>query len=228
MLRQGIAALALAWCVGAVRAESVVIAGGSLSGQTRVLYGGVVSPLPGKRLADGWSQSLVLTGARYEYPVDARDVQGIATGLKYGLMRQAKVWGGTLGIGAGVAWQHTSLSPDDPGNPNAGSHLRPLVELQWRSDADRPWRSQVFAQHVFGERSNHAVAFVGRRLRSGVAIGPQVSTSGDPNYRVHGTALAVNGMKLGLAEAGFYLGAQHLEGGRTQPEAGFSFVLYRP
>lgn len=228
MLKQLIPALALLCCAGATHAESVLIGGGSLSGQTRVLYGGVVTPLPGKRLADGWSQSLFLTGVRYEYPVAGRDVEGIASGLKYGLMRQHKVARGSVGVGVGVAWHHTSLSPDDLGNRNRGGHLRPIIELQWQSDADRAWRSQVFSQHVFGERSNFVVGFVGRRMASGAAAGPQVSSSGDPNYRVYGAALAVNGIKVGPAEAGFYLGAQHLEGGRTQPEAGFSLVLYRP
>lgn len=209
-------------------AESVVVAGGSLSGQTRVGYGGVVMPLPGRALSDGWSQSLFLTGVRYEYPLGGQDIEGIASGLKYGLMRQVKVDGGSVGIGGGIAFQHTSLSRADPGNRNRGGHLRPLVELQWQSDADRAWRSQLFTQYVFGERSNFATGFVGRRLASGPAIGPQVSTSGDPNYRVYGAAVAVNGIRLGRAEGGVYLGAQHLEGGRTQPEVGVSVVLYRP
>ena len=228
MLRQVLALAAALGCAGSAQAESVLVGGGSLSGQTRVGYAGMVIPLPGKQLSDGWSQSVFATGVRYEYASGGQDIEGVATGLKYGLMRQLKVDGGSFGMGAGVAFQHTDLSHDDPGNRNRGGHLRPLVELQWQSDAEQPWRSQVFSQHVFGERSNFVVAFVGRRLASGIAFGPQVATSGDPNYRVYGAALAANGIRLGRAEGGVYLGAQHLEGGRTRPEVGFSLVLYRP
>ena len=228
MLKRALIALALAGCAAPAAAESVLVGGGSLSGQTRVGYAGVVMPLPGRALSDGWSQSLFVTGVRYEYPLGGQEIEGIASGLKYGLMRQLKVEGGSIGIGGGVAFHHTALSPDDPGNRNRGGHLRPLVELQWQSDAQRAWRSQVFSQYVFGERSSFVTGFVGRRMASGATIGPQLSTSGDPNYRVYGAALAVNAIRLGAAEGGFYLGAQHLEGGRTQPEIGFSLVLYRP
>ncbi len=228
MLSRSLVVLALCLCSSSAMAEYVFVGGGSASAQTRVGYGGLVLPLPGKRLSDGWSQSLFATGVRYEYPVNGRDVEGIATGLKYGLMRQTPVSGGTIGVGGGVAWNHTSLSPDDLGNPNRGGRLRGIVELQWQSDPALAWRSQAFSQYVLGERSNFVVAFVGRRLASGAAIGPQFSSSGDPNYRVYGAALAVNGMKVGAAEIGVYLGAQHLEGGETQPEAGISFVFYRP
>ncbi len=100
--------------------------------------------------------------------------------------------------------------------------------IQWQSDAALQWRTQAFSQHVFGERSNSVVAFAGRRLASGAAIGPQIASSGDPNYRIHGAALALNGLKVGPSEIGVYLGAQRLEGGKTQIQAGLSFVLYRP
>lgn len=228
MLMRGLLVVALVAGAGVAHAESVVVAGGSFSGQTRAGYAGVVLPLTGQTLSDGWSHSLFATGVRYEYPKDWRDVEGIASGLKYGLMRQFKVDGGSIGLGGGVALQHTGLSPDDPGNRNRGSHLRPLVELQWQSNVDRPWRSQLFSQYVFRERSNYVMAFVGHRLASGAALGPQLSSSGDPSYRVHGAALALRGIRMGAAEGGFHLGAQHLEGGRTQAEVGFSVVVYRP
>lgn len=228
MLIRSLAVVAVCCCSFNAMAEQLIVGGGSASAQTRAAYGGVVLPLPGKRFSDGWSQSLFASGVRYEYPVNGLDVEGIATGLKYGLMRQIQVSGGTLGVGGGVAWHHTSLSPDDLANPNRGGRLRGLVELQWQSDPARAWRSQVFTQYVLGERSNYINAFLGRRLASGAAIGPQISSSGDPNYRVHGAALAINAMKVGGVEMGVYLGAQHLEGGETQPEAGISFVFYRP
>lgn len=228
MLSRSITALALCLCAADGMAESVWVGGASTAVQTRVGYGGIVLPLPGKRLADGWSQSLFATAVRYEYPVNGRNVEGVATGLKYGLMRQLQTSGGMLGVGGGVAWHHTSLSPDDRGNPNRGGRLRGVVELQWRADDTKHWRSQAVSQYVLGERSNFVVASVGRRLASGAAIGPQISSSGDPNYRVYGAALALNAMKVGPAEISLYLGAQHLEGGKTQPEAGLSFVYYRP
>lgn len=228
MLIRSIAALALCVCAADVTAQSVWVGGGSTSAQTRAGYGGVVWPLPGKRLADGWNQSLFATGVRYEYQVNGREVEGIATGLKYGVMRELQASGGTLGLGGGVAWHHTSLSPDDLGNRNRGGRLRGVVEMQWRSAADLQWRSQAVSQYVFGERSNFVVASVGRRLASGPALGPQISSSGDPNYRVYGAALALNAITVGPAEVGVYVGAQHLEGGKTHPDAGISVVIYRP
>lgn len=228
MLKPTLATLALLAWTCCARAESVVVGGGAFSTQTRAAYAGVVLPLPGGRLGDGWSQSLFATGIRYQYPLGGRTIDGTATGLKYGLLRQYPLTGGSLGLGGGLNWHHTGLSPDDPANRNRGGRLRPSAELQWRSEPERAWRSQLFGQYVFGERSHLLIGFVGRRLGTGVAIGPQFSTGGDPNYRVHGAALALEGLRLGAAEVGVSLGAQRLEGGRPRPEVGFRLVFYRP
>jgi len=86
---------------------------------------------------------------------------------------------------------------------------------------------RAYAQYVFGARRSYANAFLGRALPNGMALGPQWSTGGDPSYRIHGLALALDGWKLGPLEMGIYAGAQHSEGGATRPEFGFSFSMYR-
>lgn len=222
-------ALALALCCAAfpAAAESVWIGGASVAKQTHVGYLGRIAPLPGKSLSDGWSQSVFVDYVGYEYPSGARLVEGTVRGIKLGIGREFRREYGYVGLGLGVSTSKTTLSPDDPSNANRGTRVHPVGELQWRSNADAAWRSRAFAQHVFGARRSYANAFVGRRFANGMALGPQWSTGGDPTYRIHGLALALDGVRVGKLDLGIYAGAQHSEGGDTRPEFGISVSMYR-
>ena len=230
MLKSGVLMAALLWTLAtpAAFAESVWVAGGSTAATTQVAYLGRVGPLPGKRLSDGWSQSVFVDHVGYEYDSGTRRIQGTAQGIKFSVGREFGLESGWLGLSVGASASRTTLSPDDPGNTNRGSSIHPVGELQWRSKPDATWRSNAFGQYVFGARRDFANAFLGRRLPNGMAIGPQVSTGGDPNYRIYGLALALSGWKLGPLDASVYAGAQHSEGGGTHPEVGISFSVYRP
>lgn len=221
--------LAAAFCCAAhpAIAESVWIAGASVADATNVGWLGRVGPLPGKRLADGWSQSIFVDYVGYEYDSGSQRIDGTVKRIKFSVARELQLEHGSLALGLGVGASRTTLSPDDPGNANRGTSVHPVGEVQWRSDVDSTWRSRAYAQYVFGARRNHANAFLGRRLPNGMALGPRWSTGGDPSYRVHGLALALDGWRLGPLEMGLYVGAQHAEGGATRPEVGFSFSAYR-
>ena len=226
-MRRSLLAAALCCAAQPAIAESVWIAGASVADATNVGWLGRVGPLPGKRLADGWSQSIFVDYVGYEYDSGSQRINGTARGIKFSIGREFRVENGYLGLGMGVGASRTTLSPDDPGNANRGTSVHPVGEFQWRSDADATWRSRAYAQYVFGARRSYANAFLGRRLANGMALGPQWSTGGDPSYRIHGLALALDGWKLGPLDVGIYAGAQHSEGGATRPEFGFSFSMYR-
>lgn len=229
MLMRRVAMASLLWILATPAfAESVWVGGVSAGDTTQVAYLGRVGPLPGKRLSDGWSQSVFVDYVSYEYDSGAQRIQGTAKGIKFSVGREFGLDHGWLGLSLGVAASRTTLSPDDPGNANRGSSVHPVGELQWRSKADATWRSNAYGQYVFGARRNFANAFLGRGLPNGMAIGPQVSTGGDPSYRIHGLALALSGWKFGPLDASVYAGAQHSEGGGTHPEIGISFSMYRP
>ncbi len=208
-------------------AESVWVGGGSGAGMTRVAYLGRIGPLlPGQSLGDGWSHSVFADYVSYNYNSGAQGIQGTVKGIKFSVGREFRGDNGSLGLSLGVATSRTKLSPDDSGNTSPRSGLHPVSELIWQSKADATWRSGAYVQYVFGDRRNIANAFLGRRLSNGIAIGPQVSTNGDPNYRIYGLALALNGWKIGQLDMGIYVGAQHSESGDTHPEVGFSFSMY--
>ncbi|HSM10756.1 MAG TPA: cellulose biosynthesis protein BcsS [Lysobacter sp.] len=227
LIGRGLLAAGLCCVAHPAIAESVWIAGASVAEETDVGWLGRVGPLPGKRLADGWSQSIFVDYVSYEYDAGTQRINGTAKGIKFSIGREFRVERGYLGLGLGVGASQTRLSPDDPGNSNRGTSVHPVGEFQWRSDADATWRSRAYAQYVFGARRSYANAFVGRLLPNGMALGPQLSTGGDPSYRIYGLALALDGWKLGPLDVGVYAGAQHSEGGSTHPEFGFSFSLYR-
>ena len=227
MRRMAIAAL-LAIPATPALADSVWVGGASVANTTQVGYLGLVGPLPGKRLSDGWSQSVFVDYVSYQYDSGAQRIHGKANGIKFSIGREFRRDSGWLGLNLGVIASRTTLRPDDPGNANQGSSVHPAGEFQWRSNADANWRSSVYAQYVFGARRNFANGFLGRRLSNDIAIGPQVSSGGDPSYRIYGLALALNGWKIGPLDMGFYAGAQHSEGGGTHPEIGFGFTSYRP
>lgn len=209
-------------------AESVWIGGASFAESTSVGFAGAVFPLPGKRLSDGWSQSLFLDFVRYEYDLGSNRIVGKAKGAKYAIGREWSLPRGYFGTSFGLSISHTALSPDDPGNRSRGSRTRGVAEMQWRSRDEGEWSTRAYGQYVVAARRSLFNGFIGKRLDNGLAIGPQVSTNGDPSYRVHGLALAVSGWKLGGADVGAHVGAQHSEGGDTGPELGLTVVLYRP
>jgi len=226
LMRRSLLAATLCFAAHPAIAESVWSAGASIADTTQVGWLGRVGPLPGKRLADGWSQSIFVDYVGYEYDAGSQRINGTARGIKFNVAREFPLEHGYLGLGLGVSASRTTLSPDDPGNANRGTSVHPAGEFQWRSHADATWRSRAYAQYVFGARRSYANAFVGRRLANGMALGPQWSTGGDPTYRVHGLALALDGWKLGPLEMGIYAGAQHAEGGATRPEVGVRFTVY--
>jgi len=224
--------LAMALILSAVsissKAESVWIGGGSGAGNTRVAYLGRIAPLPGKRLSDGWSYSVFASYVGYHYDSGAQDIKGTVKGAKIGIGREFRRDHGSISLSLGGALNHTTLSPDDPGNSSRGSSVHPVGEFLWQSKADADWRSSTYAQYTLGARSNFLNAFLGKRLSNGSALGPQISTGGDPNYRIYGVALALNGLKIGPMDMGVYAGTQHSEGGDSHKEIGFSFVVYQP
>lgn len=225
-MRRGLLAAALCCAAHPAIAESVWIGGASVADATNVGWLGRVGPLPGKRLADGWSHSIFVDYVDYEYDADSQRINGITRSIKFSVAREFRLEHGYVGLGLGVTAGRTTLSPDDPGNTNRGTRVDPVGEFQWRSEADASWRSRAYAHYVFGARRSYANAFLGRRLTNGMALGPQWSTGGDPSYRFHGLALALDGWKLGPVEMGIYAGAQHSEGGATRPEFGVSFSMY--
>lgn len=209
-------------------AESVWVGGGSSADSTRVAYLGRIAPLPGKSLSDGMSYSVFVNYVSYNYNSGAQAIQGTAKGVKFSIGQEFRRDAGSLSLSLGAAQSNTTLTPDDPGNSSRGSSVHPVGEFVWQSNSDAAWRSAAYAQYVFGARSNIANAFLGRRLANGIAIGPQISSNGDPNYRIYGLALALKGWKIGSLDMGAYIGSQHSEGGDTHPEIGFSFTTYLP
>lgn len=228
MLSRAALMLATALAVSPASAESVWVGGLSGAGNTRVAYLGRVAPFPGQSFGDGWSYAFSMDQVHYEYDAAIERIDGDASSLKALAIREVPLWAGTLTLGGGLAYQHVSLSPGDPGNDAAGSHLRATGEVQWRSRPEVDWTSQAYANYVAGADSHYANGFLGRRVRSGFAVGAQASTGGDPTYRIHGLALALRGWKHGSMEWSLHAGAQHQEGRGTEPELGISFVTYRP
>lgn len=210
-------------------AESVWVGGASGADTTRVAYlGRIAAPLPGQRLSDGWSYSVFVDYVSYKYDSGAQGIQGTVNGIKFSVGREFRRDYGSLGLSLGMTASRTTLSPDDPGNTSPRSGVHPVGEFLWQSKSDATWRSTAYAQYVFGARRKFANVFLGRRLSNGIAIGPQMSTGGDPSYRIYGLALALNGWKIGPLDMGVYAGAQHSEGGNSHPEIGFSFTTYLP
>lgn len=228
MLSRAMVILATLLAALPAAAETVWVGGLSGAGQTRVGYLGRVAPLPGQRLGDGWGYVLAADRVHYEYNAAAAQVDGEASSLKASVFRDIRLATGTLTFGLGGAYQHVTLSPQDPNNRAAGTHPRATTEAQWRSHAQLSWASQMYAQYIHGADSHFASGFLGRRLGNGLALGAQASSGGDPTYRAHGLAIALRGMKHGASEWSIYAGGQHQEGRGTEPELGISFVSYRP
>jgi len=208
-------------------ADAVWVGGASGSADSSVVYAGRIAAFPGQRLGDGWAWGVFADTLTYSYLGAPGQVDARSYAVRGGVVRQFASEQGSLGLGVYLSARNTDLSPDDPGNPNSGSQVRPTFELQWNSTELASPASALYSNYVAGSREYYAQGFVGQRIAGGWALGPVAWAVGAHEYRAYGLGLAARDIRLGEGRLGLRLGAEHSNDGQTRVLVGFEFSLYR-
>ena len=165
----------------------LLIAGAQGSSEGSYSYAGVLQPIWGGQLGNGWYRKVLASWLAYRYDTerDGEDVtvRARAPGLEGGL---GHVWNrgafkSDLSLSVGV--RHTRLRPDVPTDGPKGT--RATLMPQWYASyafsprVDAEW----LASYTIGTRDRFARVRLGLRPVSGWRVGPEAVVQAGPEYR---------------------------------------------
>lgn len=182
---------------GALAGDKLVLAGaegGAGDTENYYTYVGLVAPLTGDHLGNGFVQRYWVDFLGYSYETN-RQIDAQAVGLEAALGYQES---GKAGWGAaylGLRYNNTNLSPDDPANRTEGEHLWVKTQLEGELKLAETWKLGGIASYIFSAESFWLRTRLLHPLEQGLSTGPEVVFMGDPNYRAWQFGWVVTGFK---------------------------------
>ncbi|MDE2089420.1 MAG: glycosyltransferase [Gammaproteobacteria bacterium] len=179
-------------------AEGLWLGGVQVGGQgSAYVYTGLLAPLPGSTLSQGFVQRYWIDGVRYRYSGAPGTIQATAPGAEVALGYTHATAQGYYGLYLGVGYRDTRLSPDDPSASVRGGQwsLDPQVQVEQALAPD--WKVNGIASYAFGPQSYW---LRGRLLRAAWGrhwFGPELIVEGNKDYH----ALQVGLVSLGWEPA---------------------------
>lgn len=207
-----------------VQAESIWLSGAEAGRSSQYLYLGNVQPLGQSHLGQGWVQRYWLDGIRYEYESGKRTIRAKGAGMEAAIGYQTSGQDGWLAAYAGLRWNHTRLSPNDRGNDNRGSHLRPRLQLEGDTALTGPWRFNGITSYTFGQKAHWTRLRLGHRPHD-ITWGMEYVHQGDPSYHASQIGLYTDGWRVGQnLRMGLKAGVRRSDGDNG-PYVGVEFFL---
>lgn len=172
---------------GAAQAEGVTFGGSESAANSSFSYLGLIEPLPGSRMGQGWYVRGMLSWLTYEYDTPlggvSRRVKAQAPGVEVGVGYPLPLGGGwVLDPSLSVGLRDTRLTPADPGNDAAGTQGMLTPQLGLRGRIGGVLELDALAAHAFGADSNYARARLGLPLARQLTVGAEASLSEGARY----------------------------------------------
>lgn len=196
------AAVVALWGMPAWAQEGIVLSGVEASRDNQYAYLGVVMPLSGQRLGQGFVQRYWLdyTGYTYEkQPFQTIDsaVTAVEAALGYQQSNANSWWAGYLG----AHYSDTRLSPNDPDNTNQGRQWHARLQLEGETDVASGWRGNGIASYLIGDFNYWARLRLQTTLGNQLHIGPELVVQGDSYYDAYELGVFVGNIMLGETSA---------------------------
>jgi hypothetical protein len=196
------AAVVALWGMSAWAQEGIVLSGVEASRDNQYAYLGVVMPLSGQRLGQGFVQRYWLDYTGYSYekqPFQTIDsaVMAVEAALGYQQSNASSWWAGYLGTN----YADTRLSPNDPDNTNQGRQWYARLQLEGETDVAAGWRGNGIASYVIGDFNYWARLRLQTTLGNQLHIGPELVVQGDSYYDAYELGMFVGNIKLGETSA---------------------------
>jgi len=215
--------LLLAALAGTAQAEeSMGFTGAEISGHN-AKYGvtGMIAPLPGYHIGDGWVVRGLLDGVTYSYEKNSTTIDAEAYGAELALGYQGYYSQGWYAAYAGVFYRNTEFSPDDPNNEIRGGHVDMRFQLEGEHNFTDSFKLNANASYA---PDHEAYWFRLRplyRIGTHVYVGPEGIIQGDKDYDAWQAGLVVTNIKLAdNVDLGFKAGARKTEGQSASPYIG--------
>lgn len=208
---------------GSAHAESLVFGGVEGSGH-RSSYGqlGVLTPLPGSTLGNGWHARAVAEGLTYKYQGGPGTIKGDAAGGQVTAGYQQSGAPGWWGFFTGPAYRYTDLSPNDPSSKAEGSTWGWMVQGEAEHKFTPDFKVNLAGNYTFSD----SAAFWSRvrllyRMDGEIYAGPEGVYQGDDDYAAWQLGAAVVGMALDKQTTlGLKAGVRKVENFSLSPYAG--------
>lgn len=197
----------------AAEEPSQVFLGSNASSDNSYAYLGHVAPLPESVFGRGFVSKLWVDWSKYRYANGGQTYEvrapGAEVALGYREASEAHWWAAF----AGLAYRHSSISPDDLTNTVRGGMLRPIFQLEGEQTLEQKWRAGAGGSYIAGQKAYWVRGRVVREAWSGLQAGVEAITQGDPNYHANQFGVVLLGFKAGTnVDFGFSVGKRKVQG----------------
>jgi len=195
-------ALVALWGLPVWAQEGVVLTGAEASRDNQYAYLGVVMPLSGQRLGQGFVQRYWLDYTAYSYekqPFQTIDsaVTAVDAALGYQQSNASSWWAGYLG----AHYADTRLSPNDPDNDSQGRQLHARLQFEGETDVAEGWRGNGIVSYVVKDFNYWARLRLQTTLKNQLHIGPELVVQGDSYYDAYKLGVFVGNIPVGQTSA---------------------------
>jgi hypothetical protein len=195
-------ALAAMWSMSAWAQEGVVLAGAEGSRDNQYAYLGMVMPLSGQRLGQGFVQRYWLDYVGYGYEKQPfQDIDAGATAIEAALGYQQSTATSWWAAYLGAHYADTRLSPNDPDNDSEGRQLNARLQLEGETDVAAGWRGNGIVSYLVGDFNYWARLRLQTMLKNQLYIGPELVVQGDSYYNAYRVGVFVGNIPLGTTSA---------------------------
>lgn len=213
----------------ALAQERLFIGSAEVSGhRSRYAQAGVIVPLPGSTLGNGYVVRGVAHALSYQYQGRTR-IDADAAGAELALGYQGSGEGGWWGASTGPLVRYTDLSPSDPGSDARGTRISWLVQAEGERHLTPDIKAGLIGNYAFGANDAYWSRLrLLHRISGAVYAGPEGILQGDEDYNAWQVGAGVFGIALSPgAELGVKAGARKVEKLSTSAyvgvELGYSF-----
>lgn len=191
----------------------LALAGAEYGGDNGYYYAGLLAPLPGSDLGNGFVQRYWVDWLRYEYDNGNRTITAKAPGAAAALGYARSTGQGSFSVYAGPVYRHTELSPDDRNSDVRGAQWGMNLSLQGEHRLGQRWRTNGIASYTTGTASYWTRGRLTRLMNSRHEYGMEAIFHGNDDY----TAWQAGLVALGFQPAphttlGFKAGARKTSG----------------
>ena len=199
-MRAAAGALALALLsMRPAAAESLALAGFEAARASTYGYLGFLVPLGDGTLGSGWLVRHWFDRLTYQYDTNSTTIKAVSYAYSPAIGKAFSGDGWAATVYLGIVARHTGLTPDDPGNQNAGDKYRPFVQLDSTNRLADRVESQSIVQVTAGQLGYYARERILYRYDSAHVAGGELIAKGATEFRGWQAGLVVGGFKLGDA-----------------------------
>lgn len=175
-----------------VAEQTLFLGGTQVSPVGTSSYIGLLQPILGGRLGQGWFLRPWLSYTTYRYRSGSNIVHATVPGTSLGVGYAWSDHNGSRSVSIAPGYQNTRLDPLDLGNSARGEKEFLLLGGQWWYNFSARWNGDVIANYAVGTQDYWSRLRLGYEIDSRTTVGPAFVYQGGPSYTAWQTGLFVD------------------------------------